>query len=73
MEQQKHFFDLKIPLGSLLAAYGAVLALYGILGDASLQEKSLGININLVWGIVMMITGGLFLGFHFLKRSSEPS
>ncbi|HLE31957.1 MAG TPA: hypothetical protein VJB38_05040 [Bacteroidota bacterium] len=68
MEQQKHFFDLKIPLGTLLSAYGAILALYGILGDASLHEKSLGININLIWGIVMLITGGLFLAFHFLRK-----
>ena len=68
MEQQKHFFDLKIPLGSLLSAYGAILILYGILGDASLHIKSLGININLTWGIVMLIIGGLFLGFHFLRR-----
>ncbi len=68
MEQQKHFFDLKIPLGSLLSAYGVILLLYGILGDASLHEKSLGININLIWGIVLVITGGMFLGFHFLKR-----
>ena len=70
MEQQKHFFDLKIPLGSLLCAYGVILGLYGILGDASLHEKSLGININLIWGIVMLLAGGLFLGSHFLKRST---
>ncbi len=68
MEQQKHFFDLKIPLGSLLSAYGAILTFYGILGDPALQEKSVGININLIWGIVLLIAGGLFLGFHFFRK-----
>jgi len=66
----KHFFDLKTPLGGLLCVYGLVLALYGLFGDASLNEKSLGININLIWGIVVFAVGGLFLGFHFLRRPS---
>lgn len=65
----KHFFDLKVPLGSLLCAYGVILSLYGIFGDPTLSAKSLGININLIWGVVMMIVGALFLGFHFWKRS----
>ncbi len=65
----KHFFDLKIPLGSLLCTYGVVLVLYGLFGDPSLSEKSLGININLQWGILVFAVGGLFLGFHFWKRT----
>lgn len=67
--KRKHFFDLKIPLGSLLSAYGVILLLYGLFGAQDVYGKSLGININLVWGLVMLVVGGLFLGFHFLKRS----
>ena len=66
--QRKHFFDLKIPLGSLLGAYGLILILYGLFGSRDLYAKSLEININLLWGIVMLVVGGLFLGFHFFKR-----
>ena len=65
---RRHFFDLKIPLGSLLSGYGAVLILYGLFGGSALYEKSLGININLLWGIVLLIAGSLFLGFHFVKK-----
>lgn len=65
---QKHFFDLKIPLGSLLGAYGLILICYGLLGNPALNEKSLGININLIWGVVTLLVGALFLGFHFAKR-----
>ena len=64
----KHFFDLKIPLGSLLCLYGLILTAYGLFGGNALYEKSLGININFIWGIVVFLTGGLFLGFHFLKH-----
>ena len=63
----KHLFDLKIPLGSLLSGYGVLLILYGLFGDSGLGEKSLGINVNLIWGIVMVAVGGSFLGFHFAR------
>lgn len=67
-KKTKHFFDLKIPLGSLLCFYGLILTGYGLFADNALYEKSLGININFIWGIVVFLAGGLFLGFHFLKR-----
>ena len=67
--KRTHFFDLKIPLGSLLSAYGLILVLYGLFGSGDLYAKSLEININLLWGVVMLVVGGLFLGFHFFKRS----
>jgi len=67
--RRTHFFDLKIPLGSLLSAYGLILVLYGLFGSRDLYAKSLEININLLWGVVMLVVGGLFLGFHFFKRS----
>jgi hypothetical protein len=67
-KKTKHFFDLKIPLGSLLCFYGLILTAYGLFADNALYEKSLGININFIWGIVVFLAGGLFLGFHFLKR-----
>ena len=68
----KHLFDLKIPLGSLLGIYGVILTAYGLFSPDALYEKSLGININFIWGIVMILAGGLFLGFHFFKRARSP-
>jgi hypothetical protein len=68
-QPEKHFFDLKLPLGGLLAGYGLLLILYGLFSGSELYEKSLGININLIWGVLMLIVGGLFLGTFWLKRS----
>ncbi|HQH61206.1 MAG TPA: hypothetical protein PLW38_05550 [Candidatus Saccharicenans sp.] len=67
-----HFFDLKIPLGSLLSFYGLILVLYGLFGPRRIYEKSLGLNVNLIWGVVIMVVGALFLGFaHFRRRASN--
>jgi len=67
-----HFFDLKIPLGSLLSFYGFILVLYGVFGPRYIYEKSLGLNVNLIWGALILLIGGLFLGFaHFRRRNSN--
>jgi hypothetical protein len=54
-------FDLRLPIGLLFAIYGIVLAGFGLLGDDAIYEKSLGININLLWGAVMLVFGLLML------------
>ncbi|HEY9164981.1 MAG TPA: hypothetical protein VIS48_02340 [Candidatus Kryptonia bacterium] len=66
-----HFFDLKIPLGSLLGFYGLLLFGYGLLGPREIYGKSLGMNINLVWGIIMIVVGGIFLGVSYAKRNGK--
>jgi hypothetical protein len=67
-----HFFDLKIPLGLLLSFYGLILLLYGLFGPDRIYEKSLGLNVNSIWGAVMAIIGALFLGFaHYSRKNSR--
>lgn len=53
--------DLRFPIGLLLAIVGLVLSCYGALTDASLYQRSLGINVNLYWGFVLLITGSILL------------
>ena len=62
-----HLLDLKIPLGGLLSFYGLLLTVYGLTTDSAMNEKSLGININLYGGIVMLVMGGIFVAVHLLK------
>ena len=40
---------------------GALLAGYGLLGDRAIYGRSLGVNINLVWGVVLIATGACLL------------
>lgn len=67
-ENKNSFIDLKIPLGSLLVFYGIVLDLYGLFTGKDLYEKSLGININLVWGTVMLVFGLILILMSFRKK-----
>jgi hypothetical protein len=55
--------DLRYPIGGLFVMLGLVLAGYGAAtnSDAAQYVKSGGLNINLWWGVVMLIVGILFL------------
>lgn len=50
-------FDLKRPIGCLFSIYGALLAVYGALGDRAEYARSLGINVNVAWGVLMLVFG----------------
>jgi uncharacterized membrane protein HdeD (DUF308 family) len=43
-------------VGLLMTAYGVFT-----MGDAEMYHRSLGININIIWGIVLLVFGGLML------------
>jgi membrane-bound ClpP family serine protease len=60
-EKKGHFLDLKIPLGGLLTFYGLILIVFGLLSKKEIYEKSLGININLVWGLLVLFVGALLI------------
>ena len=55
--------DLRLPIGGLFVMLGLVLAGYGLAtnSDAAQYAKSGGLNINLWWGVVMLVVGILFL------------
>ena len=50
--------DIRIPLGLIFLIIGGMMTLYGLLTRASaIYEKSLGVNLNLGWGILMFLFG----------------
>ena len=51
--------DLRIPMGLMFTLTGLVLTLFGIAtnGNATLYARSLGINANLWWGLVLLVFG----------------
>ena len=54
--------DIRWPIGIIFSIYGVVLLVYGEVADPSIfQEKSLGVNIDIWWGLAMLVFG-VFMG-----------
>ncbi len=53
--------DLRIPIGLLFGVLGLLLAIYGVATGPDLYQKSLGVNVNAWWGLVMIVFGAAML------------
>jgi hypothetical protein len=50
--------DIRVPIGLLFIVLGAILAIAGpFVSQQAYQDHSLGINVNLWWGLVMLAFG----------------
>ena len=65
--------DVRTPAGVMFVVLGAVLVAYGLAGDAAQYQRSLGVNINVGWGIVMVAFGaGLLLWRRVVPHMPPP-
>ena len=62
--------DIRWPIGGLFTITGALLVIYGLVSDPAIYEKSLGINVNLWWGLVLLGFGVVMLALAY--RASRP-
>lgn len=49
--------DIRLPIGFMFTLFGAILAAYGLVSNPQIYERSLGININLQWGVALILFG----------------
>ncbi len=49
--------DIRLPIGLMFAVLGALLAIFGVFSNRAIYERSLGININLWWGVILLAFG----------------
>ncbi len=55
-------FDIRTPIGLMFAILGALLVGWGLLTvDSDIYRRSLGLNVNLIWGAVLLAFGLLML------------
>lgn len=59
-------FDIRLPIGSMFGILGLLLLGYGLLSGPEIYERSLGINVNVLWGAVLVVFGGIMLGLVWL-------
>ncbi len=60
--------DVRFPIGGMFSIFGAILTVYGIVSNPAMYEKSLGINVNLWWGLVLLAFGLVMLGLAIRAR-----
>ena len=53
--------DIRLPIGIMFSVLGVLLTVYGLMSNQSIYQRSLNININLWWGIVIFGFGVVML------------
>ena len=62
--------DIRWPIGLMFTLIGALLAGYGVFKHT--ESFSLGININLIWGAVLLVFGVLMLLGAIKGKKNNP-
>jgi hypothetical protein len=62
--------DVRTPIGLMFAIFGVILMLWGLVAPPVIYQRSLGINVNLWWGLVILVFGLAMLGLAIRGRRS---
>jgi uncharacterized membrane protein YeiB len=60
--------DIRLPIGIIFSTYGVILILYGLVADPAIFVSSMAVNIDLWWGLAMLVFG-LVMGFLAFRAS----
>jgi len=63
-------FDIRFPIGLMFVVFGATLAIFGLASPTEIYARSLGINLNLWWGLAQLVFG---LAFLWAGRKRSPA
>jgi len=55
--------DIRIPLGVMFTTLGLLLTGFGFFSDPTIYQRSLGIDVNLWWGLALLLFGTVMLFF----------
>jgi hypothetical protein len=68
--------DIRWPIGLMFSLIGVLLTGYGLINSAGSTTKIDGqdININLIWGVVLLVFGALMVFFAYKggKKTGPP-
>jgi hypothetical protein len=60
--------DIRLPIGIIFTTYGIILILYGIVADPAIFISSMAVNIDLWWGLALLVFG-LLMGLLAFRAS----
>lgn len=63
--------DVRLPIGMMFTLLGAILVVFGLVSDRAIYARSLGIDVNLWWGLVLLAFGVLMLTFALRSRRAQ--
>lgn len=64
--------DIRIPIGFMFSILGVLISIFGFvtMSDTEMYQRSLGINVNIIMGILMLVFGLIMLFFAFKKKKA---
>ncbi|WP_040840921.1 hypothetical protein [Nocardia brevicatena] len=66
-------FDIRTIVGALLACYGVILVITGLVDDtAAAEAKTGGVNVDLWAGVGMILVAGAFFVWARLRPVPDP-
>ena len=65
--------DLRLPIGLMFSIFGVMLTVFGLVSGPEIYARSLGVNVNLWWGLVLLAFGLVMLGFALRAGRKRPS
>lgn len=63
--------DVRLPIGLMFTLIGVALSGFGLVSDRAIYERSLGINVNLWWGLVLLAFGLVMLWLATWRRGER--
>ena len=64
--------DIRIPIGLMFSIIGILISVFGFftMSNAEMYHKSLGINVNIIMGVLMLVFGLTMLYFAGRKKKA---
>ena len=65
--------DIRLPIGFVFALVGILLTAFGAASNRAIYQRSLGVNVNLYWGLVLLAFGlfMVMLGRRGMRKLKE--
>jgi hypothetical protein len=62
--------DIRIPIGLMFSIFGVLISVFGFftMSNTGMYHKSLGINVNIIMGLLMLVFGLIMLYFARRKK-----